>query len=102
MIDVDAINLISFLMHLFIFCVNVLLIVFCNDLFYTIILLTYQVGITLQNQDLYTNEDKFTLVITIMTGLILCWSIYAFFKKPESQNVAHELKLAYDKEKEKE
>jgi hypothetical protein len=60
----------------------------------------YQVGITLQNKDLYTNEEKFTLVITIFTALILCWSIYAFFKKPEVQNIAAEMKIAYDKEKE--
>ncbi len=98
--DKDTINSLSLIMHLLIFCINVLLIVFCSDLFYTIVLMIYQIGITLQNKHINSNEDKFTLVITIMTGIILCWSIYSFFKKPESQNIAAEMKLAYDREKE--
>jgi hypothetical protein len=92
--DVEAIDYVVVLAHIYIFCTNVLLVVKFKDLYYGLFMFIYQLGLTLGEG---VRDRAVVMAFTIITGCVIVYSIVNMVRKSDQDHV-NEIESTYQKE----
>jgi hypothetical protein len=93
-VNTSVVDAIIVIVHVCIFCTTTVLVVYFKDIYYGLFMFLYQLGLTLGKE---VREETVSLVLTIITGLVIVFSVLMLFKKQEKDN-AKEIEKTYQEE----
>ena len=82
----NVIEIIAFLFHLVISCINIVFIAYYVDVFFCFIILVYQIGIVYKNKTLIENESKATLFFCLFSFICFVYTIF-ISKNKENKHI---------------
>ena len=96
-VSAESIELISLIIHCIIFSGAILVLVFFKDFYYVLMIILFQLGIVVTNRKNYKEDNKFTLIFTILTAVSFLFTLLCAQQEPEQDK--EDLEIKYEEEK---